>query len=96
MWLAFSIYKAAGVFMEDLLKVDTSPTSAVNLGFLVIALKELNAHQSYVSFFAQRLESDMSRTGVACLIPTDLRGLAGIDTSQDKIEPQGCSMGVDY
>ena len=96
MWLAFSIYKAAGVFIEDMLKPDTSPTSPVDLGLLVIALKELNAHQSYVSFFSQKLQSDISRTGVACYIPTDLRAIAGIDTSQRKIAAQGHSLGENY
>lgn len=96
MWLAFSIYKAAGVFIEDMLKPDKSPTSPVDLGLLVIALKELNVHQSYASFFAERLESDISRTGVARHIPTDMRGMAGIGTSQGKMDARELSWGVKY
>ncbi|KAH7333165.1 fungal-specific transcription factor domain-containing protein [Rhexocercosporidium sp. MPI-PUGE-AT-0058] len=87
MWIPFCVYVAAGVFIEDLTSQDPSPTSAADLGLLLIALKEINAHQSGINFFARRLESDISRTGVACHIPTDLRGMAGFTTTQQNSIP---------
>ncbi|KAG4436661.1 hypothetical protein IFR05_007840 [Cadophora sp. M221] len=82
MWINFCIYIAAGVFIEDMTTPNPSSTSAADLGLLLIALKEINAHQNGVIFFARRLESDICRSGIVCNIPTDLRGMAGINTDQ--------------
>ena len=65
-----------------MLTTSPSPSSAVDLGLLLIALKEIDARQNYTSFFARKLKSDIASTGVACHIPTDLRGMAGITAAQ--------------
>jgi hypothetical protein len=65
-----------------MLTTSPSPSSAVDLGLLLIALKEIDARQNYTSFFARKLESDIASTGVACHILTDLRGMAGITAVQ--------------
>lgn len=82
MWINFCIYIAAGVLIEDVSTSNPSSTSAVDLGLLLIALKEINAHQTNVNFFARKLESDICRAGIVCSIPTDLRGMAGISIPQ--------------
>lgn len=81
-WTTFCIYIAAGVFIEDMLTTSPSPSSAVDLGLLLSALKEIDARQNYTSFFARKLESDIASTGVPCPVPTDLRSMAGITAAQ--------------
>ncbi|CZR66016.1 uncharacterized protein PAC_15916 [Phialocephala subalpina] len=90
-WTSFCIYVAAGVFIDDLRTTRQFSSSSVDLALLLIALRVIGARRPIMDFFARKLESDISRSGIGSYIPADLREIARISIASRTASSGGSS-----